>query len=231
MSTPQDEYPDVLTSHSYDGIQEYDNPMPFWWKAIFVVTIIWSVFYVVAIEMGYINKYEGILNEEAEAIAAVRSEAEQDRPPVTDELLLAAVDDPAILAQGQKHYAATCASCHGQQGEGLIGPNLVDEYWLHGGGVMDIHQVIDKGVTAKGMPAWGPILGHEGTIAVVAYVQSIRGTDVEGGKAPQGEVWGDKPPEDIEGEPTDPPEELTEGDPGLEKADPVQVKEAPEGAK
>ncbi len=230
MST-QDEYPDVLTSHSYDGIQEYDNPMPFWWKAIFVLSIVWSGFYVVAIEFGYINKYKGNLNEEAEAIAAVRAKVQDERPPVTDEVLLAAVDNPEMLAQGQKHYTSTCASCHGQNGEGLIGPNLTDKFWLHGGGAMDVWQVVDKGVTAKGMPAWGPILGHDGTVAVSAYVVSLRNTNVAGGKAPQGEVWGDDAVEDLEGEPTDPPEGLTEGDPGLDRAEPAEVKEAPaEGA-
>lgn len=224
MSSPeQNEYPDVLTSHSYDGIQEYDNPMPYWWKAIFWLTIFWSVFYVFAIELGYINKYEGDLKAEAEAIAGLRTAAQQDQPEVTSELLLAAAEDSDVLAQGEKHYVATCASCHGQQGEGLIGPNLVDDHWIHGGSVMDIHQVVDKGVTANGMPAWGAILGHQGTIAVSAYVHSIRGTDPPNAKAPQGEVWGEEPEETIEAEPTESPEDETEGQIGLDEAEPIEL--------
>lgn len=191
MSTEKQrgEYTDVLTTHSYDGIQEYDNPMPFWWKAIFVVTVIWSPIYVVGIEMGYINTYE--MNLEAEVVEnnALRQTIEKEAPKIDEAMMVAAFKDDTMIANGSKVFASTCASCHGQKGEGLIGPNLTDKFWIHGGAPMDVHKVIVDGIADKGMPPWGSVLSSEDQVNVVAFIDSIKGTTPENAKEAQGEEY------------------------------------------
>lgn len=179
----------LLEGHTYDGIQEYDNPMPKWWLYIFYLTIAWSVFYVIAIEVGWINKYEGRLDKENQRVEALRAAAAAANPEVTPDLLDDAIESGELLEIGQAKYASTCAACHGQAGEGGIGPNLTDDAWLHGGSPMDIHHIIDVGVPAKGMAAWGKTLSHEEHVGLVVFIDSIRNTNVDGGKPPEGTPW------------------------------------------
>lgn len=179
----------LIEGHTYDGIQEYDNPMPKWWLYIFYVTIAWSAFYVVGISLGWINNYDATLDKQNQRIDALRAEAALASPPVTVELLDDAIESGELLEVGQAKYASTCAACHGKQGEGGIGPNLTDEAWIHGGSPMDIHHIIDVGVPAKGMAAWGKTLSHDEHVGLVVFIDSIRNTHVDGGKAPEGTAW------------------------------------------
>lgn len=176
----------LIEGHDYDGIQEYDNPMPGWWLAIFYITIAWSVYYVIAISVGWINTYEKDLHEEILEIAELKYQAALNAPEVTLEYLNGLVGDPEVLATGQAAFISTCAACHGENGGGTIGPNLTDSYWVHGGGLMDIYEVADKGIVEKGMPPWGGVLSHDQLVGVVTYIDSIRDTNVAGGKEPEG---------------------------------------------
>ena len=185
-----DDYPDVLMEgHSYDGIKEYDNPMPGWWKWLFVVTIIWSVIYVAAISLGYISSYDEQLDSSLEEIEAKRQAAEAKSPPVDKALLEEKAGSEAAVSAGESVYMTNCANCHGQKGEGGIGPNLTDKYWLHGGGIEDVYNTIKTGVSDKGMPSWQGMLSRDDLLAVTAYVQKLRTTDPKGGKKPQGEPY------------------------------------------
>ena len=188
------EYQDVLTSHSYDGIQEFDNPMPFWWKAVFLGTAIWAPIYIFGIEFGYINEYGENLREETVAVSAIRATVQAAAPPVDESVLLAAAGDPTKVEAGQKVFMTTCASCHNQQGQGLIGPNLTDKFWIHGGAPMDIHKVVVEGVAAKGMPPWGNVNSHDDAINVVAFIATLQGTNPANPKEAQGEPY---PPEKL----------------------------------
>jgi len=183
------EYQDILTSHDYDGIREYDNPMPFWWKAVFAVTVIWSPIYVFGMEFGYINDYGQNLREDTLEVEALRATTKAAAPVVDEALIMASAGDPARVAAGQKVFSTTCASCHNQQGQGLIGPNLTDKYWLHGGGPMDTHKVVTEGVAAKGMPAWGNVLSADDAINVVAFISTLQGTNPADPKEPQGDLY------------------------------------------
>jgi cytochrome c oxidase cbb3-type subunit 3 len=182
------DYDDVLIeNHEYDGIREYDNPMPSWWTWLFIVTVIWAAVYFVAINMGYINTYEEDLAEGQAEITKLRDQNQMNNPAVDAQMLAAASDDAAQVSEGEAVYKSTCASCHGQKGEGLIGPNLTDQYWLHGGSHMDIYKVVAEGVTANGMPAWEGVINQDEMVAVVAYIDSIEGTDPPNAKEPQGD--------------------------------------------
>ena len=176
---------DRLLDHEYDGIQEYDNPMPKWWLWIFYVTIAFSVaYYFLPLPFG-----EGpgkIAEYEAEVARYKASQPEPTGPGVSNEQLVALVSDRGALADGKTVYDANCAACHRADGGGLIGPNLADDAWLHGGSPVEIHTTIAQGVLAKGMPAWDRILKPEQVNAVTAYVISLQGTNPKDPKAPEG---------------------------------------------
>jgi cytochrome c oxidase cbb3-type subunit III len=168
--------------HVYDGIEEADNRLPSWWLTTFYVTIgfaaaYWFVFHM--FELG---------DHPLPAYVAAQMEAMDRGGPVTDDELVALAADPRMVAAGGKAYAASCASCHGGGGEGKIGPNLTDEFWLHGGSPSAIYATIAAGVDGKGMPAWKPSLGGGAVKQLTAYVLSLRGTD-RPGKGPEGERW------------------------------------------
>jgi cytochrome c oxidase cbb3-type subunit III len=173
-----------LLSHSYDGIQEYDNPTPGWWKAIFLGTVIFSVAYVVWYHGGpgksVHEKYDLAMAEYEGKYAAAG-------PSVSPEALARLAADPQALASGEQVFQTHCASCHTPEGKGLVGPNLTDDYQIHGQSRMDIYQVIYDGVPAKGMIPWGPVLLPDQLAAVAAYVASLRHTNVDGGKPAEGE--------------------------------------------
>ena len=189
-SGPSDDYPDVLMEgHNYDGIKEYDNPMPGWWKWLFVATIVWSFIYVGAIATGYIPSYEEQLDNSMAEIESRRQAAQKAAPSVDAELLQKKASNEEVVSQGESVYMTNCANCHGQKGEGGIGANLTDENWIHGGSIKDVYDTVQNGVSDAGMPAWGGMLSQEDLVAVTAYVESIRGTDVSGGKKPQGEPY------------------------------------------
>jgi len=179
-------YGTLIEGHTYDGIQEYDNPMPKWWLYLFYLTIAWGVFYLVGINVGWIDTYQDTLAKENSRIDALVAAAAEASPEITPEFLQQVVASGEHLDTGKAAFATFCASCHGQNGEGMVGPNLTDSAWIHGGTLTDIYVVADKGVLDKGMPAWGAILKAEQMLGIVTYIDSIRDTNVAGGKEPQG---------------------------------------------
>ncbi len=175
---------DRVMEHEYDGIREYDNPMPRWWLLTFAGTVVYSAVYLfnvgpVGNGRGRVADYEAEVAQHEAAHPVVAS-------TVTDESLLALGKDASVLAEGKKVYATSCASCHGPAGGGLIGPNLTDEYWLHGANPSFIHKTVVEGVLAKGMPPWGKLLKPEQVTAVVVYVSSLQGSHPADAKPPQG---------------------------------------------
>ena len=182
---------DHLLEHNYDGIQEFDNPMPRWWVYIFWATIVFSVLYWLNVPgigsgKGRIANYE---REMATAAAAeARLKAAQPSPGASGEQLTALTRDAAALALGKDVFAKNCAACHRFDGGGQIGPNLADDAWLHGGAIDEIQKVVRDGVLEKGMPPWGKVLKPDQLDAVTVYVFTLRGTNPPDPKAPQGEI-------------------------------------------
>lgn len=185
---PNQDQPDHLLDHSYDGIQEFDNPMPRWWVYIFWATIVFSILYWINIPgigsgKGRIANY----NREVAAAAAAESKRRAEQPAeTTPEQLAALTTDPAALATGKQVFAQNCAACHRVDGGGQIGPNLTDDYWLHGAALEDIHKTVADGVLEKGMPPWSKVLKPAQLDAVVAYVATLKGTSPPNAKEPQG---------------------------------------------
>ena len=182
------EYKDEILNHSYDGIQEYDNPMPAWWKNIFYLTIAWSGVYLVGLGFGYVWDYERDLREGQKELVAMRQAYEAAQPPVviSEEMLAGALGDEEKLALGKQAFGMNCAACHGDKGEGLIGPNLTDNHWLYGAKLTEIHSVVANG-KPNGMPPWGKVLSPDEMVGVIAYIDALHGTDPPNAKAPQGD--------------------------------------------
>jgi len=191
MSASHDE--DRLLDHEYDGIQEYDNPMPRWWLYIFWGSIVWAALYWfnvpgIGVGQGRIADYEASV-----AAAAAEFPPTPEAAPAAEQLL-AMSTDPSALAAGKTVFDAYCVACHAADGGGLIGPNLTDTFWIHGGAPEQIYATVHDGVLAKGMPAWGQSLKPDEVTAVVAYVISLQGTTPASPKAPEGTAAGAPPP-------------------------------------
>lgn len=182
---------DNLTNHNYDGIQEYDNLLPNWWLMTFFATIIFSFIYWIHYEFGGAPKQ---LEELKIDLAMIESQSKQNNtksqttPVESEEDLKNLITDNNFVSGGREVYQAKCSACHGPELQGTIGPNLVDEYWLHGKGQLtDIITVIRKGVLDKGMPAWETMLKENEIKSVVALIGSQQGSNPPNPKPPQGE--------------------------------------------
>ena len=179
---------DELLKHNYDGIQEYDNDLPKWWVWLFWATAIFGVFHVAYYHFGPGEFTEEILARDMQELEQIRI---QSQPPVqapedTEAALLALASNTEALAKGQSVYMTKCLACHGPQGGGLVGPNLTDDFWIHGGSLTQIQELIQKGVAEKGMLAWKGVIPDEEIQAVTIYIRSLRGTNPANPKAPEG---------------------------------------------
>lgn len=186
---------DRLLDHNYDGIEEYDNPLPRWWVGLFIITVIFGVAYTAWYHLmpdggdgqieSYNAEYQAFLDEK-EALLAT-GELEDEGFNEGDEY---AFNDAAdVLAQGKKVFGTNCASCHLEDGGGQIGPNLTDKYWIHGGSMTDIVMTVANGVPENGMISWKPILSKKDILAVSSYIYSLEGTTPANPKDPQGELY------------------------------------------
>lgn len=189
--TRKDPRQDQLLEHDVDGIREYDNPMPRWWVWIFWATIVYSIVYALNVIPG-VGVGKGRLASYARDVAAAdklrAAEAASHPSPTsfTDDQLIGFSKDRARIGEGKSTFETTCSPCHRADGGGVIGPNLTDEYWIHGGRPTDLMRTVHDGVLDKGMPAWGEVLSPEQVTNVVAYVLTLKDTHPANPKEPQG---------------------------------------------
>ncbi|MEO1625827.1 MAG: cbb3-type cytochrome c oxidase N-terminal domain-containing protein [Bacteroidota bacterium] len=181
---------DILLNHDYDGIRELDNNLPPWWLAMFYISIVFSVGYI-----GYYHYFDyGLTSAEAYeqemeySANAVAAYLDRQADQVTESNVVALTDEEA-LATGQTLYKANCAVCHMEDGAGQVGPNLTDEYWLHGGDISSIFKTIKYGVPEKGMIAWKTQLRPSDIQKISSYILSLQGTNPANPKEPQGEKF------------------------------------------
>jgi cytochrome c oxidase cbb3-type subunit 3 len=177
-----------IEGHSYDGIDELDNALPKWWINGFYLTILFSIGYF----FYYVLDEGPTLLKEYEHAKSDYEYAQYSRKGsvtlASEDELRAFLKNPARIKAGQEIYQSKCLACHGAQGQGGIGPNLTDDYWIHGGKMVDIVKTVMNGVSDKGMPPWGPILKQDEIYSVATFVKSLRGTNPPGAKGPQGEL-------------------------------------------
>jgi cytochrome c oxidase cbb3-type subunit III len=181
----------LISGHNYDGIEEFDNPMPGWWVWMFVACILWTPVYILGVhQFGFINSYEDDLSSSQMELAQWRADYEAANPTAvaTEESIAPFVNVPQNIEAGATLFSTYCAMCHGAAAEGLIGPNLTDDYWIHGNTNSNLFDVITNGVLEKGMTPWGAVLDVDQRSQVIAFIRSIHGSNPPGAKAPDGEL-------------------------------------------
>lgn len=183
----------ILLDHDYDGIKELDNNLPPWWKYGFYLTIVVAVVYIFNYHVSgsgdlQIAEYD---KEMAEAKLEVEEFMKTSANKV-DETTIKVTKEASQLAAGKEAFISVCAACHGRLGEGGVGPNLTDEYWVHGGSIQDIFKTIKYGWAEKGMKAWKDELSPMQMSQISSFIISLRGTNPPNGKAPQGDLYNEK---------------------------------------
>lgn len=183
---PAEAEPDLL-DHEYDGIREYDNPMPRWWVRIFWGSFVFAIGY----GFHYHVSHNGVSVADAYAADVAEARALESKralgETVSEDGLRKLMQDPAQMAEAKALFGQRCTPCHGENAQGVIGPNLTDDYWLHGDTLIEIHHTVSEGVADKGMPAWKAQLNPVQLRQLAALVGSFRGKHLAG-KAPEGEL-------------------------------------------
>lgn len=180
----------IMLEHDYDGIRELDNNLPPWWKYGFYLTIVVSVIYL--FNFHVLGTGDLQLKEYEDELAQAKLEVEafmKTSANNVDESTVKLLTDASDIAAGKTVFIANCAACHGQLGEGTVGPNFADDYWIHGGSVQDIFKSIKYGWIEKGMKSWKEDLSPMQIAQVSSFIKSLRGTNPPNGKAPQGDLY------------------------------------------
>lgn len=176
------------THQVFDGIVEQNNPLPGWWVGTFYLTVLFAFLYFAYYQLG---PGPSLLDEYQSELAAIekKNNPQGSAPAVVidEESLKKRLSERGLAQTGKTSFDAKCSSCHGINGEGGIGPNLTDDYWIHGSKLLSIYKIIKDGVADKGMPPWGALLKEEEILQLVAYVKNLHGTKPANPKAPQGD--------------------------------------------
>ena len=188
-STPVEREEEIMFEHSYDGIRELDSKIPPWFSWLFILTILFAVYYMLDYHvLGTGDSMYEEYNKEVMA-ATLEREALIKSGAFVNEENVTLLTDAADLQTGKEIYDANCIACHAADGGGIVGPNLTDGYWIHGGGIKNIFKVIKYGVPEKGMISWQTQLNPNQMQAVSSYVMSLQGTTPAAPKQPEGEIW------------------------------------------
>lgn len=188
-AAPIEQEADILLDHNYDGIKELDNALPPWWKYGFYITIVVAVFYLLKFEVWKTgqNQIQEYTTEMTEAKAATEAYLASQKENVDEKTVVMA--DAAGIATGKTLFAKTCVACHMSNGEGGVGPNLTDEYWIHGGSINDVFKTIKYGYPDKGMQSWSSTYSPVQIQQLASFIKSLKGTHPANAKAPQGDLY------------------------------------------
>jgi cytochrome c oxidase cbb3-type subunit III len=187
-AAPIEQEADILLDHDYDGIRELDNALPPWWKYGFYITIFVAIFYILKFEVWHtgMNPTEEYNTEMSEAKIETDAYLASMKENVDENTVV--MLDAVGIATGKTLYTKTCVACHSPNGAGGVGPNLTDNYSIHGATIKDIFKTIKYGWPDKGMQAWQSNFSPVEMQQIASYVKSLVNTNVADGKAPQGEL-------------------------------------------
>lgn len=192
-TVPIEQEHELELDHEYDGIRELDNNLPPWWLWSFYASIVFAVIYL------FYYHVSGTGQLQAEEYEVAMEQAEQAKEAfmatnenAVDESNVTYLSDAPSLEAGKKIFVLYCAPCHGENGGSSpngVGPNLTDDYWIHGGSMNDIYRTIKVGVPEKGMVSWEAQLSPQKIQEVSSFIKSLHGSNPENPKPPQGEIW------------------------------------------
>ena len=175
--------------HIYDDIKELDNRIPPWFNYLFLGTIIFAFIYMIDYHVVGLSKLSADEYSEEIVAANLQKKIMLASGGTINENALVALKDAESLKEGGENFQKFCISCHGPQAGGLVGPNLTDEFWIHGGGIKNVYTTIKKGVPGKGMISWELVFSQKQIQNIGSYVLSLQGTNPPGGKAPEGQKY------------------------------------------
>lgn len=178
-----------LADHDFDGIHELDNTIPPWFTMLFFGTVVFGAGYLLNYHVFQSAKLPAAEYQEELATADLQRRIRLAGEGTIDESALVALKDPESLKRGGEEFKKYCISCHGMFGQGVVGPNLTDRYWIHGGGIRNVYQTIKNGVPAKGMISWQLVFAPRQIQEIGSYVLSLQGTNPPGAKQPEGALF------------------------------------------
>jgi cytochrome c oxidase cbb3-type subunit III len=181
---------ELVMEHTYDGIAELDNPTPPWFMYLFYSSIVIAVSYMIMYHVvgdGQIMTTE-YAQENVEADQANIAYMKKFANSINENNVIVLTDAKSV-EDGGKIYVKNCVACHGDKGQGGVGPNLTDEFWLHGGSTKDVFHTLMEGVPEKGMISWKKTLNPIQIQHLVSFLSRFQGTNPENGKAPQGDKY------------------------------------------
>ncbi len=188
-AAPIEQEADIMLDHDYDGIKELDNALPPWWKYGFYITIVVAVFYILKFEVWKTgqDQIQEYTTEMAEAKLQTEAYLAEMKENVDEKSVV--MSDAAGINAGKELFAKTCVACHMSNGEGGVGPNLTDDYWIHGGSINDVFKTIKYGYPDNGMQAWSSTFSPVQIQQLSSYIKSLKGTNPLNAKAPQGDLY------------------------------------------
>lgn len=184
---PSEIAPDV--GHVYDDIRELDNRIPPWFNYLFGLTVVFAFVYMIDYHIVGVSKLPADEYMEEMVAANLQRMIMLASGGTINENDLVMLKDSTSLKEGAEHFQKFCISCHGPQAGGLVGPNLTDEYWIHGGGIRNVYTTIKKGVSSKGMISWELVFSQKQIQNLGSYILTLQGTNPPGGKAPEGQKY------------------------------------------
>ena len=178
----------LLLDHEYDGIQELDNNLPRWWVWLFYITIIYAAAYLIYFHVTHSGSLSAAEYQNEMKIGEQIKNGAMGKFEAAIRSLQPS-SDAAILESGKLTYNKFCAPCHRVDGGGLVGPNLTDDYWIHGSNYVDTVKIIWDGVPAKGMVTWKTVLKPDEIQSVASYIYTLRGAKLlTPGKLPENQA-------------------------------------------
>jgi cytochrome c oxidase cbb3-type subunit III len=175
--------------HDFDGIRELDNRIPPWFTTLFLASLVFGGIYLLNYHIFQTSKLPAGEYQDELTQADLHRRILMASEGTIDEATLTALTDAGALKRGGENFQKTCITCHGAQGQGMVGPNLTDDYWIHGGGVKNVYATIKQGVPAKGMISWQLVFTPKQMQEIASYVLSLRGTDPPGAKKAEGTLY------------------------------------------
>lgn len=186
---PMEKERSLVLEGDYDGIEELDNNVPPWFNILFYGTIVIAFVYFLNYHVFGTGKLPFQEYQEEVNIANMQREELIRTGAYINENTVVLLTDNESIKNGKQLFTTNCVTCHGESGQGIIGPNLTDEYWIHGGGIKNVFKTIKYGVPAKGMITWMNQMNPKLMQQVASYVISLQGTNPPGGKAPEGNIY------------------------------------------